>query len=421
MSIRFVLEPARKTQIEASYDLIVIGGGFAGVSAALAGARNSAKTLLIEKQYALGGLGTLGLIVDYLPLCDGNGTQMIGGIGEELLHASILFGPGEIPASWRSGKDPEAQKHHRYELTYAPAPMMIAMEQLLRDAGVEILYDCRFAGGIKNDGQIETVLCETKTGRMAFACKAVVDATGDADVCFSTGECTFERMDNVCAWWFYSYDGTTLRLNRKSDSFYAHSDSAIYYSGTDPRQITALCMESRRRTQTYLSGINSGCGSVYSNSTLSHDGSKTLCDDPERRDVPIYAAILPTIPGLRMTRRLVGRSELRESDEGIWFSDAVGMAGDWRKHGPRYCIPLSILCAQNAHNLLAAGRCVSAAGTAWDILRVIPVCAVTGEAAGTAAAMAALKHSGRIAALPIKRLQQQLVAQGVLLNRALFR
>lgn len=421
MSVRFITEPARKIPIEESYDLIVVGGGVAGVAAALAGARAGAKTLLLEKEYALGGLGTLGLIVAYLPLCDGNGTQMIGGIGEELLRAAVRFGPGEIPACWQNGGDDAAKKQQRYELTYAPAPMMIAMERLLTDAGVEILFDCRFAGCVQSGGQIEAILCETKAGRLAFACKAVVDATGDADVCFAAGERTFERRDNVCAWWFYSYDGTTLKLNMKTDNFYAVTGDMPCYSGTDPRGITALCVESRRRTQAYLDGINSGSGSAYSNATLSRDGSETMCDDPVRGDEPVYAAILPTIPEFRMTRRLVGLCELDACDEGVWFPDAVGMTGDWRKRGPRYCVPLSALRAPGTRNLLAAGRCLSAANAAWDVMRVIPVCALTGEAAGTAAAMAARRCSGRVDELPIERLQQQLTDQGVLLERALFR
>jgi hypothetical protein len=125
---------------------------------------------LLEKEYALGGLGTLGLIVAYLPLCDGNGTQMIGGIGEELLRAAVRFGPGEIPACWQNGGDDAAKKQQRYELTYAPAPMMIAMERLLTDAGVEILFDCRFADACKAAADRGDPL-RNEGGRLAFACK----------------------------------------------------------------------------------------------------------------------------------------------------------------------------------------------------------------------------------------------------------
>ena len=90
------------------YDVIVAGGGIAGVSAALAASRNGAKkVLLIEKQYALGGLATLGLITYYLPLCDGKGTQVSFGIAEELLRLSMKYGAQEMyPDSWlEEGKE----------------------------------------------------------------------------------------------------------------------------------------------------------------------------------------------------------------------------------------------------------------------------------------------------------------------------
>lgn len=84
-----------------NYDVIVCGGGIAGVSAALSASRNNAKVLLIEREYALGGLATLGLIAIYLPLCDGEGEKMSSGISEELLKLSLKYGPGEIPKVWK--------------------------------------------------------------------------------------------------------------------------------------------------------------------------------------------------------------------------------------------------------------------------------------------------------------------------------
>lgn len=420
MRQRNITEPVRKTPIAGSYDLIVVGGGFAGVAAALAGARTGAKTLLLDKAFALGGLGTLGLVVDYLPLCDGNGVQMVGGIGEELLRASIRFGPGKIPECWAAGGDAAARSKHRYELRYAPAPMMIAMEQLLVEAGAEILYDCRFAGCVCSAEKVDTILCETKAGRIAFACKTVVDATGDADVCFSAGEQTIERRDNVCAWWFYSYNGNVLKLNQKTDNFYSITADMPCYTGVDPRSETALAIESRRRVQSYLDGINLGVESAYSASTLSHDGTQAVRDDPEVGSEPVYAAILPMVPEFRMTRRLKAAYELDESDAGVWFEDAVGMTGDWRRRGPRYSVPLSALCAVRMRNLLTAGRCISTTDAGWDIMRVIPVCALTGEAAGTACAMAANGYDGYVDLLPIAFLQSQLRAQGALLEPSYF-
>ena len=89
------------TKIEKNCDVLVCGGGFGGIAAALAAARHGAKVILLEKQYVLGGLGTAGLVTIYLPLCDGYGKQVSFGIAEELLRLSIAMGPEDrYPANW---------------------------------------------------------------------------------------------------------------------------------------------------------------------------------------------------------------------------------------------------------------------------------------------------------------------------------
>ena len=99
-------EDKREVIERESYDVIVAGGGVAGVSAAAAAAREGASVLLIEKGVALGGLATIGLISWYEPLCDSEGTQMTGGISEELLHLAIRYGFDDLSQDWREGRKP---------------------------------------------------------------------------------------------------------------------------------------------------------------------------------------------------------------------------------------------------------------------------------------------------------------------------
>ncbi len=113
-----------------------------------------------------------------------------------------------------------------------------------------------------------------------------------------------------------------------------------------------------------------------------------------------------------MTRRLKGLIELEESHEGFIFKDTVGMAGDWRRPGPVYYIPFSALYCVKTKNLITAGRCISS-NTAWDITRAIPVCALTGEIAGTSSALLCRAKCKKFASLDIKKLQQTLKNQGV--------
>ena len=131
-----------KTKVLKEYDVAVCGGGFAGISAALAAARNGAKTVLFEKQFILGGLGTAGIITIYLPLCDGCGKQVSYGIAEELFRLSISLGyEDRYPANWLDSDDvsKRTKKDKRFEVRYNPHLFAILTEKLLEENGVELL------------------------------------------------------------------------------------------------------------------------------------------------------------------------------------------------------------------------------------------------------------------------------------------
>ena len=119
-----------------------------------------------------------------------------------------------------------------------------------------------------------------------------------------------------------------------------------------------------------------------------------------RREKPDFEpTMIATIPQIRMTRRIVGDYDVDTSDDKVYFEDSIGMTGNWKKRGPVYEIPFRSIRSKNIKNLLAAGRCISATDPMWDVTRVIPVCAVTGEAAGVAASMTSDFHSIDITAL----------------------
>ena len=97
------LAETNQISIADKYDVIVVGGGIAGVGAALAARRNGCRVLIIEKSVMLGGLATLGFIAYYLPLCDGRGKKVTGGIAEELLYLSIKYGYNDLAPEWKDG------------------------------------------------------------------------------------------------------------------------------------------------------------------------------------------------------------------------------------------------------------------------------------------------------------------------------
>ena len=128
-------------------------------------------------------------------------------------------------------------------------------------------------------------------------------------------------------------------------------------------------------------------------------GHKVILEDVlkkrvEQEDESIMPVTIPVVPPVRMTRRLSGVYTLDESEEGTEFEDSIGKTGDWRKKGPVHDLPYGILYGNKIANLSVAGRCVSVTTDMWDITRVIPACAVTGEAAGAAAALTAKKGIG---------------------------
>lgn len=383
-------------------DTLVCGGGTAGIAAALASARNGAKTMLIEKEYALGGLATLGLITVYLPLCDGNGYQMSGGICEELALASIKYGGAKIPDRWidengnRTRRAAAERAGQRYSIAYSAPSLMMAAEELLREEGVEIFYDVRLSGAKVSNGRIDSVYAETKRGRIEIEARSYVDATGDADLCFFAGEPTEECSDNRRTGWYWSYGADGLRLNGLTDPLYGEPpEGSRKYNGCDIDDIASHMTDMRRFI---------------------------AADIREKRlngDTEAYPAVIPAFHGLRTTRKMSGGREFSEhKDEGLYFHDAVGMIGSWKRSGPRYTVPLRAVEARDIVNLYAAGRCCRCSKSGWDLLRVIPSCAVTGQASGTAASMQALSAGGLRpgygALLP------RLLDGGVLLDRKFF-
>lgn len=416
-----VTEAERETPIIAHYDVVVVGGGVAGAAAAIAAARTGASTCVLERETCLGGLATLGLIVVYLPLCDGVGNQVVGGLGEELLKNSIKYGPGEIPKCWLPGGDLGERKKRRYQLEYNAASFIISMEELLLDSGAEPIYDCRCCDVVKEDDKITAVIVETKSGRGAITCGAVVDASGDADVCHRAGEETVTYEKNVKTGWFLSYDGRDVKRHELTDNFYDITPDTPTFSGVDWRDVTKMSIEGRRMIMNYVKAVNGEAGDARAVVVTPSIHGATVTERENDSGRLIYPLLIPTCPGFRMTRRLKGTLELDDSHDGVHFDDVVGMIGDWRKRGPVYGIPLSSLIGTRNANLITAGRCVSTTTSTWDVTRVIPACAVTGQAAGVAASLVGTGKHASFMDMDVVRCQEILRSQNVLLNESVIK
>lgn len=381
------------------YDVAVCGGGFAGISAALAAARQGKRVVLFEKQYMPGGLATAGLVTIYLPLCDGYGRQVSFGIAEELLRLSITYGAEDhYPDNWLDGIGTRTEKDKRYQVQFNAQLFAILAEQALLKEHVDIMYGSYVVAVDTEESKIRTLYVENKSGRTAYTVTSVVDATGDCDIAHFAGAPTETfRQGNVLAAWYYFVDGNGYRLRQLGAADVPDEERHgpqgevpvnRRFTGLDGREISDMvCLSHAHLLQDFLK--------------------------KREADPSTVIATLPTIPQLRMTRKLVGEYELPYTELHTCFEDSVGMVSNWKQRGPVWEVPFRTLYNREVKNLVVAGRCTSVDQQLWDVMRVIPCCAVTGEAAGTAAAM-----TDDFTALDVRTLQTVLIKNGVVLHEA---
>jgi hypothetical protein len=400
-----ILEPSRNIPVDTVCDVVVAGGGIAGVAAAMAAARQGVSVVLLERQFGLGGLATLGHVVMYLPLCDGYGKQVMGGLAEELLHRSVAELTAPLPAAgfvpvpecWKPDGDPAERERKRFLTSFNPYAFQMEMETALEEAGVTLMYDTRVCQVLKKDGEISHVIVENKSGRLAIQAETYVDASGDADLAFHAG-CPVENFRyNVLASWYYEIKDSRVCLTKftnKYDRQHLGQNGSVppHFSGTDHRDVTRHVVESRKLLR------------------------KKLKEKQEVSSAPIHAFALPSIPAFRVTRCLQNRFSLGECHRHQWLEDCVGVTGDWRRKGPIYPIPLRAIQADECPNLFVAGRCMSSDHTVVDVTRAIGTCAVTGEASGVAAAMIVKDRIADRRQLPVEKLQRLLRNAGALIH-----
>ena len=385
---------------ERSFEVVVVGGGIAGIAAALEAARAGLRTALIEKTILLGGLATTGLVNIYLPLCDGCGHQVTFGIAEELLHLSLKYGPGEIPSDWREETNATSSRK-RLLAVFSPASFVLALDEILEEAGVELWLDT--LGCLpRMEGQLITgVEVETKSGRALLKAGCVIDATGDADIAFRAGAPCAEAGNWLSIWAIQ----TSLEQARKAvenedpaallnmihlggDAWgHGQPEGQEKMSGVDAEAVTRFTLQSRRLLREYYQQRQADLGK---------NGRQAL-----------YPVTLPSMAQFRTTRRILGIEGLQDGQHGQRFETSIGLAADWRKPGFVWEIPYGSLLPRQVSGLLVAGRCIASEGDAWEVTRVIPAAALTGQAAGLAAWLA-VKQNIQPDQLPVEQIQQAL-------------
>lgn len=389
--------------LRGKYDVIVAGGGVAGVAAAVAAARAGKKVLLLEKAVSLGGLATIGLINLFVPMCNGRGVQIIKGMAEEFLRLSIKDGYDTIPDEWKNGEPGEGAKT-RYLTKYSPSIFSLELTELLGKEGVDILYDAVVSEPIMDGGHCRGLIVENKSGREYYEGKIIVDTTGDADVLYRAGVPTRQGGN------YYTMisNATNLDLMKKAvesgdiaDAFSGllggrsnlygggHPEGMPLFEGTNVNSVTDFIIKNHLDT---LANVRKG--------------------DRKRHDI----VMLPGMAQFRTTRCLVGDKEFDMNDAYKHCDDSIGAICDFDRKDYLFEVPFGVLVKTGYDNLITAGRTASAKPDySWDILRVIPPAIITGQAAGIAAALA-IDGGVPIHDVDIRALQSELEAQDVMLH-----
>ena len=388
----------RQIHVKTPYDVIVVGGGIAGISAAVAAAREGSRTLILEKGIVFGGLATVGLINWYEPLCDGRGTKMVGGIAEELIKLSVKYSFQDLPKKW--GGTDTLRADGRYSTHFSPTIFAMALDEYLKANNVDILLDCLMTFPGMENGRCTGIVIEAKEGRLFFPAKAVIDATGDASVFAAAGAPTVCGK-NFQSFYAHAYDKATIEAYKKTGNIgkmrkWVVAGVNLFIDENTGEKKNTSGVTAEEITDYVLDGRQKLFGQVKG-------------QDPNERDI----SMIPFMPQFRTIRRIVGEEDFNAVD-GQKFDNAIGSCGDFRADhlGKHYQVPFTALYNKDFPNLIAAGRIISAPeGDGWEVSRVVPVCALTGQAAGIAASMTLGRN---VQDVDIKELQRKLGDSGVL-------
>lgn len=377
-----IIEPEREIPVIENPDLLVVGGGPAGIAAALSASRCGLKTLIVERCNHLGGLWTGGLV---LPLLSthavnrmGEKQKVIFGIAEEMTLG--LRDMGMLIREENPVIDPEGAKY--------------LFDRMVEDDGIQVLFHCWASNVIVSDHRISAVMIESKSGRLAIQPKFVIDATGDGDIFAAAGEDftnlpyhigLVHRMGNIDR-----LDPAVVKKLGKElgdptpipGVHWVNMRGEDGSDGLDIVTLSRLTMEGRRAIWEKVRKIKQTPG----------------CED-------IFLLDTASQTGVRVTRILKGQYELTLDDSFTFkkFPDVIGVCGAWREMSyqggivpraerPLWQIPLRSLIPLKTANLAVAGRCFSYEKDLAEDARIIGAALLTGQAAGAAAAVCLRKN-----------------------------
>ncbi len=449
--MRHITEAARNTAVLCDTDVLVVGSGPGGLAAALGAARAGARTTLVDRYGCFGGAITQ-VGVESIAWYRHEATVEAEGIGVEFEERAQAMG----------GTQPESQSISQ---ALDPELFKVVADDLVREAGVEPLLHCLAAEPLLDAGAVTGVTTEGKSGRQAILAARVVDATGDADLAFRAGApchatplseamgvtVTFscsgvdkQRFLDYVAEQAPTYAdwGTGWRINTsgKEDELFSpylqEPFDLARREGLIPEETKSIggtwgrlsdSGEATYLNMIYLRGYD--CTNVRDLTRAEIEGRRQalLAIEALRRFTPgfenAHLRNFGMTLGTRDSRKIVGRYELTERDVRgeARFADSVGIFPEFidgygtlvlPTTGRYFQVPYGILVPRGVDNLLVAGRCVAGDKVSHAATRNQMCCAVTGQAAGVAAAVS-LGDGRTTGEVDVSRVQAELSRQGV--------
>lgn len=421
----------RELPVIGEYDIAVLGGGPAGVCAAIEAARAGQKTVLVEATGMLGGMATAALVGPFMTCYDRDGDrQVVRGIFDEIVDRTVrergAIYPSEVDAP--SIYTSFIKRYHRHVTPFDSFALQLALDDLTREAGAELFLYTRFVDcEVEKDGGIASVILDAPQGLVVMRAKEYIDCTGNADVAFAAGVPTWKGGEDGSApqpaTLFFEIDGVdddvyaarNARPPKPVKAYkmpgkgrYKVNHERVYFvDANDARSMTDAHIEARRQVLRSFETLRSLPGF-------------------EKAELTQVAPML----GVRESRHIEGEYRITVGDvcEGTRFDDSICVFGygmdvhsrDGKVSGGfhgesanMYEIPYRCLVPKGCPNLLVAGKTVSAESQAAGSLRVMPACMAMGQAAGAAAAIAAARGIA-VGEVPVAELKDNLRAHGAI-------
>lgn len=435
-------EPSRQTPVLASADVLVIGGGSAGISAAIGAADAGASVIIAERYGFLGGIPAI-CNMEPSSWCRQKNTVMPGGVQALLEKKMLAYGAAEEPLF-----QPSASYNYDTEM------LKFVVDELMEEHHIRPVYHCLVTEPYRESGAIKGVFIESKSGRQALLGKRVVDCTGDADIAALCGapfeKCNLGRDEKEdMMYGTLIFGASNVDISKVRDNLSIHPEmldrvrhefisDGFSKARADHYPIPPNGFQNQvifnRMTRGEVTAINRVRVPVDGNDVLSLTQAEILSRKEALDTLELLRRYEPgfedatlrqfaTAVGVRETRRIIGNYQLTLEDiiGERKFDDSVGVYPVCMD-GPKLCrsamtnahfqIPYRIMIPQAVDNLLVAGRSVSATKDATHTTRGVDFCMITGQAAGIACALS-IKDGLPVRNVPVSRLQEILQHQGV--------